>query len=339
MTSSGALVPASSAVAESVRLLEERRAAAALAPDALRPWLLAEAESDLEEARGGRLNGALLIGPKDEAVALARFETGPGLPRRLRWLFAEGFATLATARTFLAALERAEGPLLGVWDAGEGVFPEGAREALRAAGFRRTLRRDLVFPTAAPLPERRAPALPGVLRTLERRDGEALARLIGRAYATNATDRALFLERSDPVAEAHASVKTLLDGGVGTWLPAASFVIEVPGGFAAATVVNDLRGPLVAEVMTDPGWRRRGLARVVLTESLYVLRRTDPRVPRLVVTEGNDGAERLYRSLGFVDDPAAVGAIWLRPEVVAALPRYPVDPSEGPAGPTDPTGG
>lgn len=328
MTRAGALVRPSEAVAETLRLLEERREAALRAPAGIREWFLEEVDADLRAAREGRLVGALLIGPKDEAVALARFETPTGLPRRLRWSFAEGYANAATARTFLAALERAEGPLLGVWDAGEGYAPEGAREALRSAGFRRTQRTDLVFPTSAPLPPRSERPLPGRLRALDPDDDEPLARLLGRAYATNPTDRALFVENEDPIAEANASVRTLLHGGVGAWLPNASFVVEAPDGFASATLACDLRGPLVAEVMTDPAWRGRGLARAVLTETLYALRATDPRVPRLVVTEGNGTADRLYRSLGFVDDPTAVGAIWLRPEVVAALPRYPTD-SEG----------
>ncbi len=317
------LVAVASAPSEGLRLLEEAARAAGSAPEPERVWLEESYAGRAALLRTGELEGALLIGPKDEGVALAWWDTRPALPRRLGWCFGEGFATRAVARTFLEALSR-EAPILGVWDPAERAYPDGVREALASRGLERTLRKDLVYPLDVPLPGTDPAAAPGSLRPLGPADAPALVRLLGRAYRTNAVDRALFVVDIDPVAEARRSVDHLLYGGVGTWRPSASFGVEVEAGrLAAATLVNEFHGPLIAEVVTDPKHRRQGLARRVLLESLAALRRAGAARPRLVVTEGNDGAERLYRSVGFVDDLSAVGGIWLDPDAVASIPAYP----------------
>ena len=307
--------------AEAIRLLDEQEAALSDQPAGVRAWMQPGIVSLREGVRAGRVDGALSIGPKDEAVAIATWDTGPELPRRVSWYFSRGYDAAPAVEGFLRSLE-ASGPLLGVWEPGPGLVPEAAGPVLAAAGFVRTLRRDLVFPADVPLPPRPGPAAEGPLRPLALSDEPALARLLGRAYADNPTDRALFMMHADPVEEMRASVHALLHGGVGVWRADASFAVEAGGALAAATIVTDLNGPLVAEVMTDPGHRRHGLARRLLTESLYRLRASGAARPRLVVTEGNDRAEALYRSLGFVDDPTAVGGIWLRPSVVAQLPSF-----------------
>lgn len=328
MSRPATLLPIDRAPAEALRLLEELRSAVRSGPNAPAAYAEAEVERWGAAVRSGSLEGRLLIGPKDEAIALAHWETGAGLPRRVVWTFTSEYSTLATARTFLEALD-AEGRLLGLRPWEFVPPPPGAEGLLRSAGFRSYVRRDLIRPTALGRPPR--PMVPAeiAIAPLRAEDETELARLLGRAYRDNPVDRALFVTRADPVEEARASVEALLRGGVGRWVPEASFGARREGRLVGATILCDHHGPLVAEVMTDPDHRRRGLARRLLVETLEAWQDLDARAVRLVVTEGNDRAEALYRSLGFADDPAAVGAVWLRPEVVAQIPAYPDDP--GPA--------
>ncbi len=83
------------------------------------------------------------------------------------------------------------------------------------------------------------------------------------------------------------------------------------GRLVAATLVNELHGPLLSEVMVDPAWRRRGFARRLVARSIAAVRALALGPLRLVVTVGNDRAEPLYRSVGFVPTPVR-GTIWLR---------------------------
>ena len=50
---------------------------------------------------------------------------------------------------------------------------------------------------------------------------------------------------------------------------------------------------------TDPTWRRRGVARALIGRILVWVRDTGGSVIELWVTEGNEAASALYRSLGF----------------------------------------
>jgi RimJ/RimL family protein N-acetyltransferase len=59
------------------------------------------------------------------------------------------------------------------------------------------------------------------------------------------------------------------------------------------------RCPLVAHVMTHPGWKRRGLAGWALAEALRRVRETGFDQVRAVITEGNVASERLFRRAGF----------------------------------------
>ncbi|MEW5988372.1 MAG: GNAT family N-acetyltransferase [Chloroflexota bacterium] len=84
---------------------------------------------------------------------------------------------------------------------------------------------------------------------------------------------------------------------------------------------------VVANVAVHPGFRRRGMARRLMQETIQAVRAHRGQVIALQVEEANEGAIRLYRSLGFV----AVGSMttWehsgsrLRGEPVAAPPEWP----------------
>ncbi|MCI4340565.1 MAG: GNAT family N-acetyltransferase, partial [Thermoplasmata archaeon] len=124
-------------------------------------------------------------------------------------------------------------------------------------------------------------------------------------------DRWLFAQSLDAARDADAAADDLLGDGVGRWRPDASFGIEIEGRLVAATLVNELLGALLSEVMVDPAWRRRGLARRLIARSIAAVRSLGLGPLRLVVTVGNDRAEPLYRSMGFQPTPVR-GTLWLR---------------------------
>jgi ribosomal protein S18 acetylase RimI-like enzyme len=61
--------------------------------------------------------------------------------------------------------------------------------------------------------------------------------------------------------------------------------------------------PFVAFSVTAPDVKGQGLARAGLTRAINRLAAAGDPVLRLVVTQGNLPAERLYASLGFVAEP------------------------------------
>jgi RimJ/RimL family protein N-acetyltransferase len=80
----------------------------------------------------------------------------------------------------------------------------------------------------------------------------------------------------------------------------ASEVIERAGRVVAATLITRWQGlPFVAFTLTAPNHQGRGLARAGLLRSINRLAAAEETVLRLVVTQGNAPAERLYERLGF----------------------------------------
>lgn len=57
---------------------------------------------------------------------------------------------------------------------------------------------------------------------------------------------------------------------------------------------------IIANVGVHPGFRRRGIARVLMQEAIRAVRLHKGRVVALQVEDNNEGPIRLYRSLGFV---------------------------------------
>lgn len=275
----------------------------------------AEAVPALEEAvRSGTLPGLLWVGPKDEAVGIAWWEPPSEAGRRAGLYLAEGYRHEAALRGLLDAVDAADGgPLLEVADRIPGVPPAVRQKVLAERGFRPVSRVDLGWPVGAPPPPRTEVA-EGRARRLGPDDAAALALLLDSAYSDNPVDRALFVQRRDPAADAQSAITLLLGGGLGPWLSAASFGVEVDGALVAATIVNDFHGALITEVMVAPGFRRRGLARALLARTIEVLRHDGRDDIRLAVTVGNDRAYRLYTSLGFLPLAEAPGATWLHEE-------------------------
>jgi ribosomal protein S18 acetylase RimI-like enzyme len=125
-------------------------------------------------------------------------------------------------------------------------------------------------------------------------DAEALAVLMHDAYRDTVDDEGESLE------ETRLVVKQLVDGEFGAMLWDASEVIERAGRVVAATLITRWQGlPFVAFTLTAPNHQGRGLARAGLLRSINRLAAAEETVLRLVVTQGNAPAERLYERLGF----------------------------------------
>ena len=308
----GSVVDAARSPSEALRLLDESEAA--LDPSGpLTQWVREGNARFREQIRDGSVSGTLWIGPKDEAVALALWSEAPESGRNVVVALGDGFRSPETLVRFVQAIDTPApvrslgGPIAGLSDAAVGA-------ALGPLGFTGVERMDMVFATATPVPAvAEVAGLPS--RSIGREDQSKVGRLIERAYR-DTLDRWLFARTLDDEFGAAAAAE-VLGTGVGRWRPEASFGIEVRGALVAATLVNELDGALLSEVMVDPDWRRRGLARRLIARSIGAVRELGLGPLRLVVTIGNDRAEPLYRSLGFEATPLR-GSLWLRVPQAAA---------------------
>jgi RimJ/RimL family protein N-acetyltransferase len=90
---------------------------------------------------------------------------------------------------------------------------------------------------------------------------------------------------------AGASGKPLLD---------CSFVVEDHGLPVSASLISQYEGsPLLAYSFTEPSYSGRGLATTLVQLSMNALAARRHRTLRLVVTLGNEPAQRVFEKLGF----------------------------------------
>ncbi len=135
-----------------------------------------------------------------------------------------------------------------------------------------------------------------VSRVVAPSDREALAILLFAAY------RGTIDDEGDSFADALAEIEKTFRGDYGRFLPECSFVVEEGEFLASACLVTFFEphdAPLVVFLMTRPEAKRRGLARHLLERSMNALLDAGHERLTLVVTDGNDPAQSLYRSLGF----------------------------------------
>ncbi len=122
----------------------------------------------------------------------------------------------------------------------------------------------------------------------------------------------LYWEAYDPgvaaasLDEARADLEASFAGEYGPLWPEASPVLEQSGSVVAAVLTvrsapwDDVPpGPFVIELMTARSHRRRGLARLLMLESLHVAADEGASAVGLRVDSGNLAALSLYTDLGF----------------------------------------
>lgn len=123
---------------------------------------------------------------------------------------------------------------------------------------------------------------------------EPLAHLMLAAYRGAADDE------GETIAEALQEVDSVLVSADRPFVPEASFVIEIDGALASASLVSRFRGaPLVTHLMTHPHYKRRGLGVSALLGSAKALVEQGWSSLSLYVTDSNAPALALYRKLGF----------------------------------------
>jgi GNAT superfamily N-acetyltransferase len=135
------------------------------------------------------------------------------------------------------------------------------------------------------------------VRVVRPDDNEALAILLFAAY------RGTIDDEGDSFADALHEIEKTWRGDYGRFLPECSYAVEEGEFLTSACLVTFFEphdAPLVVFLMTRPEAKRRGLARSLLERSMNALLATGYSRLTLVVTEGNDPALSLYRSLGFV---------------------------------------
>jgi len=133
-------------------------------------------------------------------------------------------------------------------------------------------------------------------RVVTRGDAEALAVLMEDAYRGT-----IDAEPGQDLDDARKEIAATFAGDYGAPMPEASVLAFEGDELVSASIVTRFEeAPFVAFTMTQLSHKGRGLSRAVMTRSMKVLAGAGESHLDLVVTAGNDPAQRLYSSLGFV---------------------------------------
>ena len=250
------------------------------------------------EIRSGASLGALLdLG--EGPVGIVLWERPGPLGRSVRLLaLRSSEASVGRYGECLSALARERGPLVFL----PGSLPGPKREELapmfRNLGYLPFSRIAMAYPDDRAPPDEVPPAR-AELRPMHPSDEPGVVRVHAAAYSGR-FDRYLFLQNLDPIRDAEEGIRDLVGGRWGTFLPWASMVAMAEGRPVALTlVIRAPRGPLIADVATDPDFSGRGFGRAVVSASVRALRLRRAEPIHLVVTEGNRTAVRLYERIGF----------------------------------------
>jgi ribosomal protein S18 acetylase RimI-like enzyme len=245
--------------------------------------------------------------------------------RQVGWTLGDqalGFVSSRPTRTFghvhvegdAERLERAE-TLLGVLvtnlspdvrrlDAGvSGLDEEDETELadrfLRVSGA--SVLRRARLERAVPLPIPGAPLTePKRLRRVRARDVpvDALTELDWRSFL-GTPDETLV---ADTIEENRQTIVDLLGGKLGPFLDEASTTLVQDDGAlvgAILTAEHDARTAVFLDLLVDPSHRRKGVGRFLIAWGLRALTALGYSTARLWVTEANEPASSLYRSVGF----------------------------------------
>lgn len=133
-------------------------------------------------------------------------------------------------------------------------------------------------------------------RTVRDSDTHDLAILLYAAFRGTVDD-----ER-EPFEGASREIERTFAGDYGRLLPDCSFVIEQGEFFLSACLISWYEpsdSPFVVFTMTRPEYKGQGMARFLLKRSINALVGQEHSRLELIVTDGNEPAQKLYRSLGF----------------------------------------
>ncbi len=158
------------------------------------------------------------------------------------------------------------------------------------------MRRSLTDPPAPARDDFPAGASDGLtVRTVTEADAEVLAVLMDDAYRGT-----IDAEPGQGLDDARGEIASTFSGDYGRFMPDASWVALEDDDVVSAVLVTEFEGaPFIAFTMTRADRKGRGLSTALLGMTFASLAdRGAPHVD-LVVTAGNEPAERIYASLGF----------------------------------------
>ena len=131
-------------------------------------------------------------------------------------------------------------------------------------------------------------------RTITSADTEALASLMLAAYKETIDYDGETLE------DALFQIRGVFQGKFGVFQDLSSFAIEEEGRFLSAIIITLWQGsPLVAFSMTRPEFKNNGMATFLLKSSINALLTFGQKELFLMVTDGNEPAQRLCEKVGF----------------------------------------
>ena len=110
-------------------------------------------------------------------------------------------------------------------------------------------------------------------------------------------------DEGEPFSAAVREIDKAMAGDYGCLIPECSFVIESGEFISSACLISwyePVDGPFVVFTMTRPEFKGQGMARFLLQRSINALIERGETQLTLIVTEGNQPAQHLYASLGFV---------------------------------------
>ena len=122
-----------------------------------------------------------------------------------------------------------------------------------------------------------------------------LAELMMAAYQGTVDDE------GENVEQALDEIRKTFSGEYGPFRPECSRVVQREARIVSATLVTGWQGrPFVAFAMTAPNWKRKGIARASMVNTMQDLIERGETLLSLVVTVRNEPAYALYQTLGFV---------------------------------------
>jgi len=133
-------------------------------------------------------------------------------------------------------------------------------------------------------------------RTVRTSDAHDLAILLYAAF------RGTIDDEGETFADTLCEIEKTFAGDYGRLLPDCSFVIRRGEFIVSACLISWFephKAPLVAFTMTRPEHKRQGMARFLLKGSINALIDRGYTQLTLIVTAGNEPAQKLYTSMGF----------------------------------------